>query len=44
MGRKGERSTSYFLRLEDYRQNHNKIDRLIKAYGHVIETDEAILE
>lgn len=39
----GERSTSYFLRLENHRQTYNTIDRLENSEGRKLEKDEDIL-
>jgi hypothetical protein len=40
----GERSTSYFLRLEKYRQTNNIINRLETSDGLKLTTDREILE
>lgn len=39
----GERSTSYFLRLEKHNQNNNRITRLMTDDGNYVDSDEDIL-
>ena len=40
----GERSTQYFLRLENTRQNYNTIKRIRTEDGNIVKTDTEILD